>query len=701
MKHKLLLTIAAILTFLILTPIITLADPEQYLTAGVSRDNTYQQDGTGVWAGRTPVTYTRSASMNSYFPVIGDVDEDGTPEIISIENNLLYVLNFTPGIGLVAEQSITHGDTILNTDRYYPTPYIFFANSSTNPYIISTNITHILAYRYQAGTIYLNKSVPTRLNISADANQGFVYPVIKCAPYSQWNTSHNLCVFPITNRSASTGFITIIWYDLDTNTLFIGNTSGLSNTDATFRSTHLYDGDGDGYLEAYFSMRDGGNGDLYVYKAEPQTRQISVLTTQNAAPGSLYTDIIVNKLDGVTPMITWGYTTDLTNFDAYTVNANTGALVDASYCTVLTCPEGNRMSSNMFSPSDTTYADYTSDVCYYVRNTNKNDPGVNIDTVHCISRFAGAGTTETTISNTVDMNPVFVHDVDITGVTGLLLPDFVVQGGTKETNPVLIGADFCVPVDAQGNGGLDIICRNTTHTFYNDDAYTNQNVLISSIAPDTGNSICTGETLTTTISISDEENDAGNCLIRVTYANGTIYGTQNYSNTTFTGGQPTIDLFFTATTSTILNLIHTYSCRDQYHDGYTTRAYAVTYSNETCGSGKCNCKGYGAPIPIQYDPDVNVTATQIDDNFDAVMQPLFGTSPRLKMMFAVGIIIGIMVMVAYHTRNAPAILASGLLGTILVTFLGLMNVYILIITIVSLVLLLVLGKTVFSSNNGS
>ena len=54
-KSNILLFVLA-MTLLFLLPT-AMADPEQYLMPGVSRDSTYVQDGTGVWTGRSAVTY--------------------------------------------------------------------------------------------------------------------------------------------------------------------------------------------------------------------------------------------------------------------------------------------------------------------------------------------------------------------------------------------------------------------------------------------------------------------------------------------------------------------------------------------------------------------------------------------------------------------------------------------------------------------
>ncbi len=604
------LTITLIL--IVLLPLFVSADPEQYLTSGVSRDNTYQQDGTGVWTGRTPTTYVRTPGIGiqSYFPLVGDVDGDNANEIVIIADDQLQILNYTTGVGVILEQGVTHGNTTLNTDTYYITPYLLDTDSDGTYEIISNNITHFMMYSWNGTQIVINQSASTSLNLTADFNQMNVYPSIKCAQGNQWESGNDTCVMIITNRSGATAFPIIEVYDLDSGVLRESSVAvGIANDDTTFKSTHLADGDNDGFLEVYQAYNDVPNGDLRVYEIEVSSTAITwtLLITHALAPNRPFTDIIVNNMDGTLSNgmeITWGYSSDGTNFDAYTIRADGGAVVDASYCTVLTCPEGDMLGANMFLPSTTTYTEFTGDVCYYLRNWEENDPGANIDTIHCFSIFAGSDRTETEVINVAHnftRRPI-VHEAQLHGSIGLLTQRFTTEGDVLQGTPAFTETDVIIPVDYQQSGTLDMIGMNASRLVYYDDAYTNQNVVIVSSSPDTGNPVCFGELLTIKLTLLDAESDLGRCHIQETWSNGTQKSIQ--SNTSFALTPISLNYYADETGTFPLNL----RCRDQFHTEYASRTYTVTVINDTTA---CNFKGQGAVV-IDYVIDEDLA---LNDDF--------------------------------------------------------------------------------------
>lgn len=710
------LTTTTILSFFILLLMLpaVMSDPDQYLMAGVDRMSSHAQSGTGNWAGREAVTYSRvsATGINSFYPIVGDVDNDTIDELVVLEGDQLVIYNFTTGAGLVTEASLDHGNTSIKTTKFYITPALIDIDSDGDLDIISSNLTHMLTYSWNGTHYYLNQSSNTSIGTTNAPWTSNKYPSIKCAAGNQWASGNTTCVMPVNSRSKATQTMYNIVYDVDANRVFYENATALAVDNARVRNTHLYDGDGDGKLEAYYSYIDDANGKNYVYVLDVDSSNSitkTLLYLQDEAANTPYSDIIVNKLNGVTPSITWTYSANKQDYNAITIKASDGSVLVSSYCST-TCPEGNLVSVNMWEAQyngatmPSPYMEASSnDVCAYIRNYDKNpiltsqDP--NEDAITCFSSFGGAGFKNTFVSNTANFTShLVVHQAALHGTQGLLTPAFTVQGSTKQSLPTLPDSGACIPVDMQKTGSMDIICMNATILNYLDDSYTNQNVNIDTISPDTGNSICNGETLTTTLTISDEENNAGYCYLRAVYANQS--SVSNSSLVAFAAGQTSLNLYFTATVSVPTNYIHYYECRDVYHTVYDSFAYSVSYSNNTCGSGLCNCKGYGTPIPIDETPEPEEGSSQ-DEIIEEVLDPLLGTGPLLKLIAGIAIIIAIIIAVAEYTKNGFVLGFTALAATILVTALGLINAYLLVVLLISLVLLIILGKMLGGGGHGN
>lgn len=689
-------TIPLLIALFLLCLIPPALSQEEYLTAGVDRQNTYDQGGTGNWP-QTPTTYTRAGSIDSYFPVVGDIDNDGTQEIIYINNDLLTITNFTDDVGLVTEQTVAHGDTKIGTSQYYPTPYLIDDDDDNTPEVVSWNGSHMLVFRYNGSEVVLNKSAALNIDITANPTISNKYPVIKCAKGNQMASGNDTCVMVVNNRTGGVSEQFFVAYDIDAGTT--SNTSVIipnGNADTQFHNTHAFDGDSDGSLEFYQSEVDAANGDLRVYEIEVSATgiiSVTLIKLHAIANNRPFTDIIVNRLDGATPMITWGYSSDATNYDAYTILASDGSLVSNSYCTVLTCPEGDMMSANLFV-DDGTYGSYSGDVCYYLRNYDNNDPGVNIDTVHCLSQYAGSDHAETEVSNTVNFtNRPIIHTASMTGTGGLLTPKFILQGGTKQSNPILAGTDVCIPVDAQNDGGLDIICSNATVLTYYDDNVSNTNTQILQYTRTSGNPICNNTKVIYQVSVSDDESDAATCNIEVSYINGTsVYNSSNVSVTT--PGTATFDYTFNSPSGTDAYTV-TMNCKDQYHDTYTSITDSVWTSLPP------GCYGFNEnPFTNESITEDSETDQDIDDNFDSTVGILLGTSSKLRTIAGLAIVIGIMMAAGIRFRNGIVGAIAGIIALIMVTFIGLLSPYILIVTLIGMVLIIILAKMVFGSGGG-
>jgi len=172
-------------------------------------------------------------------------------------------------------------------------------------------------------------------------------------------------------------------------------------------------------------------------------------------------------------------------------------------------------------------------------------------------------------------------------------------------------------------------------------------------------------------------------------------------NGTFGLTNPTFSCYY--------NKTGTYSVRLYLQDNFNTGDF-TKYNTEiitinvidgipgtTCDTGEI----VESPEDAGVDAEATPEQEAIDDSIESTMGILFGTSSNMKLIVGVAIIIGIIVLIAQATNGAaiPSI-AGGLLGVIIVTFLGFFSIWIMLLILITLVLLLLLSKFIIPSGNG-
>jgi len=669
---------------------IVFSDAEVYNTKGVSRDNTFQQDGTGVWAGRTAVTkqYTISKSLYNS-PLVSDLNGDGQNEIVVIDGVNLKILNYSVDVGITNLDIYDLGKQNVYTTAYpfYLTPALIDYDADGFIEIIAFNFTHMMILQYNT-SLTLEKSVATTLFNNVASTSHVLAPTIKCAPSGQVKTGNVTCVMAYINKSVSVTF-GFMFYDLDANKIYTDDIVNVANSAASPDNMNYVDLDSDGYLEPVMRRYDTVNDKIYIYKGDltaAGVASITLLDSHDLGVNGLFTDIIVSNLDGVLSNgqeITWGYTSDGINWQGYTIDKD-GADVETSYCGVLDCPEGESASFNMFVASDTTYSDFSGDVCYYVRNLANNDPAPNTDTVHCLSLYAGVGTSETTVANTQSISTYpIIHEVALQGTTGILINQFFIEGGTVKTYPNLFGTDtYLFPVDYQQSGTLDVIGLNGSRLVYYDDAYTNTNVQITRLDVDTGNPVCQYEVVGFTAYLEDDVDNIIQCHLQEVYTNGTNKAV--HDNTSLTVLPPTLTLNYVADETGTYFI--KYNCRDQFHTTYTSKSYTISVSNDTA---VCNIKGTD-PFSESYFTTEQETS---DADFDAATDEFWsniGASSR-KARNSIAIILALLIAVGIYikTQSTAISIASVPMSLLLCFFIGLATIFPVVVMIIFTITILV------------
>jgi len=128
---------------------------------------------------------------------------------------------------------------------------------------------------------------------------------------------------------------------------------------------------------------------------------------------------------------------------------------------------------------------------------------------------------------------------------------------------------------------------------------------------------------------------------------------------------------------------------------YNTNGITVNVIDGIPGT-TCNIASTYVSTPGSLPALPSAAQTTIDSDIDNTLGLLFGTSTKLKLLCAIGIIIAIMISVASYIKNAVVIAISGILTMIGLTFLGLIPLYIMILFLVGTLLIMVMAKFIVS-----
>jgi hypothetical protein len=668
---------------LILLSIIITADPEYINHEGIDIGASYQRDGNGLWAGRTAIPYSYGANIAGT-PLSYDLDSDGTNEVITIIGNEVSILHFTTSIGfnLVAAYNIGEAEMIVaREDTYdndfYQTLGLIDYDSDNLTEIVFANSTSMGVLEYNGTSLNFVQAAHFTNVSTGTSVPAVTRPNIECATHNYWANNVGQCVMLMQHKGGLSVWVLSNYYDLNNNTIRKNIVSGNNMANGGSYSSMkivLFDGDNDGYLNSYWSTHLNGTTAYYVFTSEIQVDNSIVSKEGYIAGNYLYidsygnhpsTNIIVNNLDGTLSNgaeISWLYS-DGTNWYGRTIKATDGSTISSSYCTALTCPEGTA-ASNLWVASNTLYTPYTGDVCGYIRNPTNNDPGVNIDTVFCLSQYAGAGYTETEISNTQNFtNQIYAYEGALAGSNGFMTNQFIVQGSTKENN-ALNEMDRLLPVDHQKSGSLDIIGVTYGSSLkYYDDNYNNANYFISDFETPV-NPTCYGYTYTFTATLTDDESDAGNCYAEESYINGTVM--QNFSSATINPFSSPYEFYYVADENGQFTL--NFYCKDQYHSSYVNKQFGILVKN----TSPCNDPTYTQTTSYETNASLTDNNLLIDQFND--FSSNFGINSKLAKS-----IISLILIVLLGAVTAISLLGKQMQGNVVVFIISLETVAALII----------------------
>jgi len=680
-KPTLLIFILLLLSILAIP--LTVADAEQYLTLGNTRTNAYYENTEGIWDTQTPIQYPRTYNkIQTYTPLVADVDNDTQQEIIIIADDNLIILNFTRGTGLIEESSITHGNTSLQTRDYQITPYIIDYDSDDYNEIITFNWTHFITIGYNGTAYNIDQTQTTGLGTIPPSLPTNTKPVIKCAPGNNWATNNATCIVFINNRTVTSDLVSCA-YDINANTVTCKKVLSAPNQDLAFHNTHLADTDGNGYVEAYIAYKDAPNGDQEVWVTELSsafTLTNSQVYDHALASNRQFNDISIIDIDanaGNGLEIVWYYQSGAQpDYEAIAIT-RTGTLIDNSF--FLNNPEGDLLSANTFQVESNVRSVFTyltavqsPGACAYITD-HTND-----DKIVCVSRYTGSGSVINTVTNANNhTTSPLVHTADLTSndgisvLTPLSLVDSVVYMN-------IVGADTIIPVDAEKTGLSDLISLSTSTIKYYDDAYTNLNTDITRRVIDPKSPMCQYETATITLTVYDKEGDTGTCLLEEYYQNGTLVSSP--SNATFQ--------FLNDANSTSVNLYYygdvvgtrtlKVRCKDQYHSSYDSESKVYSISNNT---DVCNLPGGDVDDTEFQTSTDDLEDSEFDDDVDELLDGLGIASKSARNIIAI-IAVFLIAILVFVKSNSIMLAVCSIPATLIVAFLlGLVSIFPLVVLI--------------------
>lgn len=255
-----------------------------------------------------------------------------------------------------------------------------------------------------------------------------------------------------------------------------------------------------------------------------------------------------------------------------------------------------------------------------------------------------------------------------------------------------------IPVDIVGNSVIDIMATGTAN-FKTLIASSSNEIptLTGDFGRDYGNPICANSTLRFSALENtnynqpfaegfDEERIVADCTGNGSITNGSLDGTQPY-----------VDCSYPSSGSYYAKVY----LQDEFNEDDFSQ-YRTVLVQAVSGTYGITCSISGTGTDPDADTGTDAEAAT-NDALEGALGDLFGSgsaSDKVKMIIGLGIILGIIVTVLKAGGGFIGAIMAGFIGFLLVTFIGLIPGSILIIGMVGLVLMIVIGKFIFSGGTG-
>lgn len=601
-----------------------------YPTLGYQKYNSYYRGAFIDFNADTAINIPGTQTLNGAVPLVGDLDADGTNEIVLVTStDYLLVQHFTGrSFQTVASTYLGPNTQIGITKRF--TPAIVAANGDSTRQIAAMNTTHYLLYNFtMADGLTLQESVANPNSTGNTVTHGPDYFIFKCSSSGNYG-GIVACYVVQPQRTPTVVDLTMHMWDLTNNTVFNVTMSAgnyLNFNFAQYRNIHIMDIDNDGLQEAIYGAYDASNGDNYAYIIDDgATGLTSTLAYKFDRASNYYlTDIAVGDFDGVP--FNGLEIADFGRFSATTYDATVvdrrGTVIKSSFGITQSSAGGiGQPLTNLVTISKTGQTLFCSNTYYSTLNrTIVYCFDANSMTADGITENSAGYYLYTSSGATWTMVDRFSNGLGIVNGGYLsLFSSLVLQFFDWHT---VIGGASLVPFYSSGNytnaevldlrmvGVDDVLYSNLT-------AYSVLNTLGSNHAPvlysyeqGTASPSCQYVMQKFMVTLTDVENDSITCSFNYSYVNGTTV--DNQSQTKYYG-----ETFqFLESLDALGSFYAVVVCGDNYHVSAVSHTFTQVVSNaSTCYPQDVNPVG-----PVIVTPGTNETADQeftnsIDDTLD-------------------------------------------------------------------------------------
>jgi len=682
-------------TSLVFAADITLFDWQRYNKA--EPGNPIASSFSGSWIPASNYTIAIGDKMQ---PIIVDIDNDGIKEAYILDGSTIVSLQYNNGALSIYDEKVIAG-TLDSLQAY--------KNGSNNFIFVENSSDYFI----------LNSTLDIVFNASFDTSCAIPASKVKCTDSLE---SSAVCIFASTN---TTSIISLTDYSC-TDLYVYAN----YNFKDSYPAISDIESDGD-YEVAWITDTDADNDwDLTLIDYDSG----SVVWTHEYAPLATTTyayDPIIKDLNGANEEIMYSY---VGRTDAGSDTYNVGVRIIKS--------DGNAYAyqpQTTFSGTDYAYADVGG---YVVNSIVDNDN--TLDNILCFAKAAYTGFSGiksagikcmnvndgTTLFDDVDYfgtsypgytNYIYEGSLSLVDIDGdiyydLLTPKGIISfsGATNYT----FGSNYA-PVIAADYDGDEIpeltMSDGTTFTVMSSSAQNLKPELNQSLegAGYTGyysSPVCLDTTLTFkardsfSYSPGNYINDVSSDTERIVTncgqaADGTPTSsyTSDTENGTYDANTPTFSCVYNMTGLFSIRLYLQDEANDNDFTEYNDNDIVINVIDGIEGDTCNHADGYVDAID-SLDVDTPDGSQDVDDDIARLFDILLGTSTALKFIVGMAIMIAIIIMTAQYTSNAVVMLFSGILGLIIVTFLGLVPAYLLILIIIIALIGIVFSKLVFGGS---
>lgn len=701
-----------LIILILLLTIPTITAYSTLLNVGYTKASSYQSGGT-FDLDSTAILIPGTKTLNGTIPLSADLDGDGLNELVIITyDNQLIVQNFT-GTAFHNLATAQLGNTSIYGVNLRQTPGLIDYDLDGKTEIITQNNSHFITYQYTYAlglVVEQSVAIPRGNTSGSQATIAISYDIMKCSVTGNYGGIKACYTQNINKEVAEVTYDTMLYeYDLTNNSVMnitAWDDYYISHAHPQYRNLFIKDMDGNGIQDVTYALYDSSNGALRIHVAKQtgtSTLTDTLIYTYTESAGYWMSDITTGDFDGVPSNgneIGFFYKDSATAYDAKIID-DEGNVVVAEFNDALTLVAGaNCTFTNLIevTPSSgselfcayTPYNNNRSLLTCFDGSTSDSDSTVGFTSGY----FTKCGTFSL-IDGYSDATGVLTggYAAKFYTVSGNAADWFGFTFGDYSFDKLVpfystTGYDHAQAFDARSLGVDDALYSNSTDYAILNTLASNAAPTLSSYGVGTGNPSCLGVVQKYKVTLADAESDTITCVLTYSYYNDTVISSQSSTGTAFQ---------FLVTLNETGSFKAKAWCGDTWHHNSTTHEFLQVVSNT---SGCLNQDVGGQDTDVITTPVSIGTSGLTDAEIASTIGLLWTTNSKLKLLLGILIVIVIMVRVAQWTQNGAVIISAGFLGLIIAVALTLISVYVMIIALIALALILFLGKSIGSTDNG-